>query len=138
MLKSLHSQWFLVHEGCHQALQVFRYKHACHLSHVQKLPCQALVPMSVAAIYCVGQYGLIIFANDFIQDTLSTSFGLATMPPFAPPNGRPAAAHFHVIVLASLNISVGVTVSANRIPPFPGPVDVLSITKTPFMPVSGS
>src|SRR5919198_4999899 len=81
MLKSLHSQWFLVHEGCHQALQVFRYKHACHLSHVQKLPCQAVVPISVAAIYCVGQYGLIIFANDFIHDTLSTSFGLATIPP---------------------------------------------------------
>jgi hypothetical protein len=49
--------------------------------------------------------GLIIFANDFIQDTLSTSFGLAIIPPFAPSNGKPAAAHFHVIVLASLKIS---------------------------------
>jgi hypothetical protein len=76
--------------------------------------------------------GLIIFANDLFQDILSTSFGLETIPPFAPPNGKPAAAHFHVIVLASLKISVGVTVSANRIPPFPGLVDVLSITKTPL------
>src|SRR5919197_1647113 len=90
----------------------------------------SVVPMSVAAIYCVRQYGLIIFANDLIHDTLSTSFGLATISPFAPPNGKPAAAHFQVIVLASLKISVGVTESANRIPPFPGPVDVLSITKT--------
>ena len=60
------------------------------------------------------------------------------MPPFAPPNGRPAAAHFHVIVRASLKTSSGVTISANLIPPFPGPVAVLSITNTPFIPVSGS
>ena len=89
-------------------------------------------------MYCAGQYGLIILANDFIQATLSILLGSAIMPPFAPPNGRPDAAHFHVIVLASLNTSNGVTLSANLIPPLPGPVEVLSITKTPFMPVSGS
>ena len=32
----------------------------------------------------------------------------------------------------------GVTLGANRIPPFPDPFEVLSITKTPFIPVSGS
>jgi hypothetical protein len=93
---------------------------------------------SVAAIYCDGQYGLIIFAKDFIE-AISTLVGSAIMPPFAPPNGRPAAAaHFHVIVRASLKTSSGVTLLANLIPPFPGPVAELSITKTPFIPISGS
>jgi len=32
----------------------------------------------------------------------------------------------------------GVTVLANSIPPFPGPIDVLSITKTHLISVSGS
>jgi hypothetical protein len=89
-------------------------------------------------MYCPGQYGLIIFANDLTQATLSTLLGSAIMPPFAPPKGKPAAAHFHVIVLASLKTSNGEVPSANRIPPLPGPVDVLSITNTPFIPVSGS
>jgi hypothetical protein len=83
---------------------------------------------SVAAIYCDVQYGLIIFAKDFIE-AISTLVGSAIMPPFAPPNGRPAAAHFHVIVRASLKTSSGVTLLANLIPPFPGrPVAELSIT----------
>ena len=74
----------------------------------------------------------------FIHDTLSTLFGSAIIPPLAPPNGRPAAAHFDVIVLASLKTSNGVTLGANRKPPFHGLFKVLSITKTPFIPVSWS
>jgi hypothetical protein len=36
-------------------------------------------------------------------------FGLQTTPPFAPPNGIPASAHFHVISIASALISSSVT-----------------------------
>src|SRR5690606_40145706 len=42
------------------------------------------------------------------------------------------------IVRASLNTSCTFVVLLNLIPPFPGPVAVLSMTRTPFIPVSGS
>ena len=37
------------------------------------------------------------------------AFGLHTTPPFAPPNGIPASAHFHVIHMASAFTSSSVT-----------------------------
>ncbi len=36
-------------------------------------------------------------------------FGLQTTPPFAPPNGMPESAHFHVIHIASALTSSSVT-----------------------------
>ena len=36
-------------------------------------------------------------------------FGSQTTPPFAPPNGRPISAHFHVIHIASDLTSSSVT-----------------------------
>jgi len=38
-----------------------------------------------------------------------SSFGLQTTPPFAPPNGIPASAHFHVIHIARALTSSRVT-----------------------------
>jgi hypothetical protein len=46
--------------------------------------------------------------------------------------------NFYHMMDKSPDISCGITLFANLIPPLPGPVEVLSTTKTPFINVSGS
>jgi hypothetical protein len=57
------------------------------------------------------------------------------MPALAPPKNRSTAAHFHVMTRASRATSPTVTVRVIRVPPLPMPRAVLSITRTPRMPV---
>src|SRR5712691_595666 len=58
-------------------------------------------------------------------------FGLQTTPPFAPPKGIPASAHFHVIHIASALTSSSVTSGWYLIPPFDGPRAMLCVTRNP-------
>src|SRR3989338_1213495 len=83
--------------------------------------------------------GEIAWAKLVIKVFLSaTEPPVQTIPAFAPPNGIPASAFFHVMVRARRNTSSAVTLGVIRIPPFPGPRAVLSITKNPFIPIFGS
>ena len=56
-------------------------------------------------------------------------FGSQTTPPFAPPNGIPISAHFHVIHIDSALTSSRVTSGWYRIPPFDGPRAMLCVTR---------
>ena len=60
---------------------------------------------------------------------LLSVFGSTMTPPFAPPYGRPARAHFHVIHMASARTSSSVTAGWKRIPPFVGPQAMLCCTR---------
>ena len=78
----------------------------------------------------------LINAAVYLRVTRSSSVseslvGSHTTPPFAPPNGIFTTAHFHVIHAAKALTSSIVTLESNRIPPFPGPRDVLWITRYP-------
>src|SRR5439155_11633512 len=60
------------------------------------------------------------------------SRGSTTTPPFAPPNGMPTTAHFHVIHLANALTSSMETFGWYRIPPLDGPREVLWWTRYPL------
>jgi hypothetical protein len=55
--------------------------------------------------------------------------GSQMIPPFAPPNGMCATAHFQVIQAASAFTSSSVTLGWYRIPPFAGPSEMLYCTR---------
>src|SRR3989344_4910943 len=92
--------------------------------------------ISGAAMYLAGE----ISFND-LEKASTISFLLcfdiclssAIIPALAPPKGRSASAHFHVIVLANLKTSSSETVGVILIPPFPGPSAELSTTKKPLI-----
>ena len=73
----------------------------------------AFVPTSGAGMSFSGPISLMISeVNRRVMRSSSPRdivFGSHTTPPFAPPNGRPISAHFHVIHIASAFTSSSVT-----------------------------
>ena len=53
---------------------------------------------------------------------IESSRGLTVTPPFAPPYGKPANAHFQLIQIESAAISPRFTLGAKRVPPLVGPI----------------
>src|SRR5437867_12086282 len=62
---------------------------------------------------------------------LDRSFGLTVTPPFAPPNGMPATAHFHVIHIDNAFTSSIVTLEWYLILPFLGPDALFGFLMSP-------
>src|SRR3989344_2943067 len=101
----------------------------------------SVVLMSGPAMYNFGQTALSARENDAMMFCFSWSdmfFGSATMPAFAPPNGKSAKAFLYVIARANRATSSTETVGVMRIPPLPRPLLVLSMTKKPCILVFGS
>src|SRR3989344_13056 len=96
--------------------------------------------MSGAATYWLGQTGFNACANALMSSIFFCgviSLGSAMMPDFAPPKGKPANAHFQVMVRASFATSSIETDGVILMPPFPGPRAVLSTIRNPRMPTLG-
>ena len=83
-----------------------------YVSKIHAITC-ASVPTSGAGMSFSGPISLMIslvyrrVSRSFSPN--ESSFGSQMTPPFAPPNGRPISAHFHVIHIASALTSSCVT-----------------------------
>ena len=65
----------------------------------------------------------------FSSSCIDIALGSQMTPPLAPPNGMLTSAHFHVIHIASALTSSSVTSGWKRMPPLPGPRDILCCTR---------
>ena len=105
-----------------------------YVSKIHAITC-AFVPTSGAGMSFSGPISLMISVVKRRVSRSSSSavscFGSQTTAPFAPPNGRPISAHFHVIHIASAFTSSRVTPGWYRIPPFAGPRVTLCTTRYP-------
>src|SRR3989344_5805003 len=101
----------------------------------------SVVLISGPAMYNLGQTAFNALENDLMIScfcALDIFFGSATIPAFAPPNGKSASAFLYVIARARRETSSAVTVGVMRMPPLPRPLLVLSMTKKPCIFVFGS
>src|SRR3989338_5678229 len=101
----------------------------------------SVVLISGPAMYNLGQTAFNAIEKDLMIFCFSASdivLGSATMPAFAPPNGKSASAFLYVMARANRATSSAETVGVIRMPPLPRPLLVLSMTKKPCIFVFGS